>query len=171
MLVIGSISLAGAYFYSAPPLSLMGIGWGELTTALLTGLLVPVTGYALQTGRIDLSLLSLCLPLVLVYMAMVVTFQFPDREADAAVGKRTLTVRLGLRRAARLHNGLIALSLIALALSSPHWALLSVPLAVWQMIAVAQLTRSGGRHFQWLTTGAVALSGVLPLLCLIDLIA
>ena len=170
VLVIGSISLAGAYFYSAPPLALMGSGWGELTTALLTGLLVPMTGYALQTGRVNLSLLPLCLPLVLVYMAMVVTFQFPDREADAVVGKRTLTVRLGLRRAAQLHNGLIVLSLIALALSSPRWALLSVLLAVWQMIAVAQLTRSGGRHFQWLTTGAVALSGLLPTLLLIDLL-
>lgn len=170
VLLIGSISLAGAYFYSAPPLALMGSGWGELSTALLTGLFVPVTGYALQTGRIDAALLPLCLPLVLVYMAMIIAFQFPDREADAAVGKRTLTVRLGLRRAAQLHNLLIALSLIALALSSPRWAWLSVPLALWQMIAVAQLTQSDGRHFQWLTTGAVALSGLLPALRLIDLI-
>ncbi|CAG0927977.1 1,4-dihydroxy-2-naphthoate octaprenyltransferase [Planctomycetaceae bacterium] len=170
VLLIGTISLAGAYFYSAPPLSLMGSGWGELSTALLTGLFVPVTGYALQAGYIDLSLLLLCSPLVLVYMAMIIAFQFPDREADAAVGKRTLTVRLGLGRAAQLHNLLIVLSLIALALSSPRWAWLSVPLAMWQMIAVAQLTRSGGRHFQWLTTGAVALSGLLPLLRLIDLI-
>jgi 1,4-dihydroxy-2-naphthoate octaprenyltransferase len=170
VLLIGAISLAGAYFYSAPPLSLMGSGLGELSTALLTGLLVPMTGYALQTGRIDAALLPLCLPLVLVYMAMIIAFQFPDREADATVGKRTLTVRLGLRRAAQLHNLLIALSLIALAVSSPHWAWLSVPLAVWQMIAVARLTRSGGRHFQWLTTGAVALSGLMPLLRLIDLI-
>lgn len=170
MLVIGSISLAGAYFYSAPPLKLMGSGWGELTTALLTGWLVPMTGYALQAGQIDVSLLPLCLPLVLAYMAMIIVFQFPDREADAVMGKRTLTVRLGLRRAAHLHNWLIALSLLTLALSSPRWAWLSVPLAVWQMIAVAQFTRSGGRHFQWLTTGAVALSGLLPLLRLIDLL-
>jgi 1,4-dihydroxy-2-naphthoate octaprenyltransferase len=170
MLVIGSISLAGAYFYSAPPLTLMGSGWGELTTALLTGLLVPMTGYALQTGQIDIRLLPLCLPLVLAYMAMIIAFQFPDREADVVVGKRTLTVRLGLQRAAQLHNLLIALSLMTLALSSPRWVWLSVPLAVWQMIAVAQLTRSGGRHFQWLTTGAVALSGLLPLLRLIDLL-
>jgi 1,4-dihydroxy-2-naphthoate octaprenyltransferase len=171
MLLIGSISLAGAYVYSAPPLALMGSGWGELSTALLTGLFVPMTGYVLQTGRSDAALLPLCLPFVPVYMAMIIVFQFPDREADAAVGKRTLTVRLGLRRAAQLHNLLIALSLIALALTAARWAWLSAPLAIWQMIAVAWLTRSGGRHFQWLTTGAVALSGLLPALRLIALIA
>ncbi len=171
MLPLGLISLAGAYFYSAPPLALMGSGWGELSTALLTGLCVPMTGYALQTGRIDLNLLPLCLPLVLVYMAMIIAFQFPDRDADTSVGKRTLTVRLGLTGAARLHNVLIALSLIALAVSSSRWVWLVLPLAVWQLIAVTLLTRSGGRHFQWLTTGAVVLSGVLPALLLIDLIA
>ena len=170
MFIIGLISLAGAYFYSAPPVSLMGSGWGELLTALLTGWLVPVTGYTLQTGQVDLRLLPVCLPLVLAYMAMIIAFQFPDREADAIGGKRTLTVRLGLKGAARLHNLLIALCLIALAVSSPRWAWLSVPLMIWQMIAVAQLTRSGGRHFQWLTTGAVALSGLVPLLRLIDLL-
>ncbi|MBI5563331.1 MAG: prenyltransferase, partial [Chloroflexi bacterium] len=46
VVLIGTISLAGAYFYSAPPFALMGRGWGELSTALLTGLFVPMTGYA-----------------------------------------------------------------------------------------------------------------------------
>ena len=69
MLLIGSISLAGAYFYSASPLALMGRGWGELSTGVLTGLLVPTTGYAMQTGRVDVALLPICLPLVLVYIS------------------------------------------------------------------------------------------------------
>ena len=170
MLLIGSISLAGAYFYSAPPLALMGRGWGELSTGVLTGLLVPTTGYAMQTGRVDVALLPSCLPLVLVYIAMIIAFQFPDREADFIVGKRTLTVRLGLARAGQLHNALIAFGLVTLLLSTARWAWLIAPLAVGQMIFVAWKTRSGGEHYRWLTTGAVVLSGLLPLLRLIDLL-
>jgi len=169
MLLVGSISLAGAYFYSAPPLSLMGSGLGELSTALLTGLLVPVTGFAMQTGRIDPALLPLCLPLVAAYLAMIVAFQFPDRVADAVVGKQTLAVRLGLTGAARLHNALIAFSLMWLVLwLAIRWAWLSAPLAVWQMLAAARLARSGAEDYRWFTAGAVALSGLLPLLMLID---
>jgi 1,4-dihydroxy-2-naphthoate octaprenyltransferase len=173
--LIGSLSLLGAYFYSAPPLALMGSGWGELSTATLTALFVPLTGCVMQTGRVDASLWAICLPVVLIYVAMIIAFEFPDYPADKALGKRTLAVRLGLSRVARLHNGLLAgsfvLTFALVALNAPwpaaQFMWLAVPLALWQIIGVAWRSRSGWRGFAPLCAGAVALAALTPALWLI----
>jgi len=73
---------------------------GELNAAVLTALLVPLTGYVLQTNRFDPIVLIACAPLVLIYLAMILTFEFPDYPADKAIGKRNITVRIGVQRAA-----------------------------------------------------------------------
>ena len=80
--------MLGGYFYSAPPLTLEGSGWGELDTAILTALLVPLTGYVMQANRIDPIVLIVCAPFVLIYLAMILTFEFPDYPADKAIGKK-----------------------------------------------------------------------------------
>lgn len=178
ILIIGVISLLGAWFYSAPPLSLMGSGWGELTTSILTGLFVPLTGYVIQAGRIDPSVLVIGAPLALITMAMIIAFQFPDHAADAIVGKRTLTVRLGLRRVAILHNVLIIggfASMFITIAANQWWTVarfvwLAVPLALWQIVGVTWRSRSGWAHHNLLTGGAVALSGLMPVLWLLGFI-
>jgi 1,4-dihydroxy-2-naphthoate octaprenyltransferase len=175
MWIIGTLALLGAYFYSAPPLSLMGSGWGELNTAILTAFLVPLTGYVMQTGRFDPIVLMLCLPFVLIYFAMVLTFEFPDYAADRAVGKRNIAVRLGLSNTARLHNLLVVggfgLMAIFIMLNRPvpaaQFVWLALPLAVWQVIGVMWRSRRGWRHFALLSGGAVALAGLVPALWLI----
>src|SRR5512139_2866158 len=53
MWIIGSMALLGGYFYSAPPLKLESSGWGELDTAILTAVLVPLTGFVMQANRFD----------------------------------------------------------------------------------------------------------------------
>jgi len=178
ILIIGTISFLGAWFYSSPPLSLMGSGWGELTTSILTGLFVPLTGYVMQAGRVDLGVLLIGAPLALIYMAMIIAFQFPDHTADASVGKRTLTVRWGLRRVAVLHNVLIIggfASMFITIAANQWWTVarfvwLAVPLALWQIVGVMWRSRSGWAHLNLLTGGAVALSGVMPALWLLGFI-
>ena len=107
MWLIGSIALLGGYFYSAPPLSLEGSGFGELDTVLLTALLVPLTGYTMQAGHVDASVLDFAAPLILIDLAMILTFEFADYPADQTQGKRNITVRIGLKRAAWLHQALL----------------------------------------------------------------
>src|SRR5512136_1034760 len=62
MWIIGTLALLGGYFYSAPPLKLEGSGWGELNTAILTALLVPLTGFVLQANRLDPIVPIICAP-------------------------------------------------------------------------------------------------------------
>lgn len=172
MWIIGLVALLGGYFYSAPPLKLEGSGWGELNTAILTGVLVPVTGYVMQMGRLDPIVLTICAPFVLIYLAMILTFEFPDYPADKAIGKKTITVRIGLKRAARLHNGLLIGGFVWMFAAVPSTPLLwlSMPLAVWQIAGVVWRSRSGWRYFALLSGGAVLLAVLVPALWLIELL-
>jgi 1,4-dihydroxy-2-naphthoate octaprenyltransferase len=115
---------------------------------------------------------------VLIYLAMIITFEFPDYEADARVGKRTLAVRLGLRRVALLHNALIASSFVGMFLTialNQWWTVarfvwLAAPLAMWQIGGVLWRARTRWRYFNLLTTGAVALAASMPALWLLGFI-
>jgi 1,4-dihydroxy-2-naphthoate octaprenyltransferase len=172
---IGLISLLGSWFYSAPPLSLMGSGFGELTTSILVALLVPLTGYAMQTGRLAPIVFQACLPLVVIHLAMILTFEFPDRIVDAQIDKKTLTVRFGLKRIAQLHTILIvgAFGLIALLPASPatRFAWLAIPLAVWQIISAAQNSRRERGNWERLSFGAIGLFALTSGLSLIGFVA
>src|SRR5512136_2548881 len=124
MWIIGIGALLGGYFYSAPPLKLEGSGWGEWDTAILTAVLVPLTGFVMQANHFDPIVLIVCAPLVLIYVAMILTFEFPDYPADKAIGKRTITVRIGLRRAAWLHNALLIGGMVWMLIAMPNNGLL-----------------------------------------------
>jgi 1,4-dihydroxy-2-naphthoate polyprenyltransferase len=173
--LIGLISLLGSWFYSAPPLALMGSGFGELTTSIIVALLVPLTGYVLQTGRLAPIVFLVCLPLVSIHLAMILTFEFPDRIVDAQMDKKTLTVRFGLKRMAQLHTVLIvgSFGLIALLPASPatRFIWLAIPLAVWQISSVIQNSRRARGNWERLSFGAIALFALMSGLSLIGFVA
>jgi 1,4-dihydroxy-2-naphthoate octaprenyltransferase len=173
MWIIGSIALLGGYFYSAPPLSLEGSGFGELDTVLLTALLVPLTGYTMQAGHVDASVLNFAAPLILIDLAMILAFEFADYPADQTQGKRNIAVRIGMKHAVWLHQLLLIGGVALLFGLTPIrlwtvWVVL--PLTLWQIAGVAWRSRSGWRQFALLSGGAVLLAGLLPALWLIDLL-
>jgi len=143
-----------AWAYSAPPLRLIGRGLGEGTTALMVAGGVPLVAYSLQTGSVSDTLLLATLPLIAFLFAMTLAIEFPDEAADAATGKRTLLVRLGHRRIARMHAAALALAYLAalgllwagFPLLVPAFLFLSLPLAAWQAWAVA---REAARPAAW----------------------
>jgi len=98
---------AFAWFYSAPPLRLHSRGVGELTTAITVTALTPITGYFLQTGRVDVSVLLAVIPLCGLQIAMLLAIEFPDEAGDRQVGKRTLVVRMGAARAIWLYAAVL----------------------------------------------------------------
>ena len=104
------LSLVLAWSYSAPPLRLHSTGVGELVAALLVPGLTPLIGFYLQMGRLALLPLLAVVPLCCFQFAMLTIINFPDAEGDAVAGKRTLVVRLGGARAARLGMGALALA-------------------------------------------------------------
>jgi 1,4-dihydroxy-2-naphthoate octaprenyltransferase len=117
-----------AWAYSAPPLRLCARGWGELDTALVVTALVPFVGLHVQAPALAgwRTLLLAITPLCALQFAMLVAIELPDRAGDASTGKRTLVVRLGGWRGARLYAGITALAFGVL----PLLAVAGLPLAV-----------------------------------------
>jgi 1,4-dihydroxy-2-naphthoate octaprenyltransferase len=144
LLAVAMIGLA--WGYSAPPLRLCARGLGELTTALVVTLLVPLFGFDLQAGALAAPIFfAAALPCALQF-AMLLAIEFPDAAGDAAAGKRTLVVRLGALPAARLYAATTlaafgALPLLAQAGLPARLAaapVLLAPIAIWQSVRVAR---------------------------------
>ncbi|MDP3586203.1 MAG: NAD(P)H-dependent oxidoreductase [Thiobacillus sp.] len=97
--VLGVMAIL-ALGYTAPPLKLCYRGLGELDVALTHSIVVILCGYVFLGGAWNDPLPWLLgLPLLLAIVPSITLSGIPDLEADAAVGKRTLAVRLGQRGA------------------------------------------------------------------------
>jgi len=91
----GVAALAVSWAYSMPPVRLLNTGWGELaTTATVTGL-VPLIGALAQGNNIAPALWWMVAALSALHFAMLLAFELPDLESDAAAGKRVFAVRVG----------------------------------------------------------------------------
>ncbi|MDT8305550.1 MAG: prenyltransferase [Anaerolineae bacterium] len=162
VLVLGVIL---SWFYSAPPLRLHSRGVGELTVAVVVTLLVPLAGYALQAGRLATLPLLAVLPLALLQFAMLLAIGFPDEAGDAAVGKRTLVVRLGPGRAAQLWRLVLVLAVLVLpvlllggvpVLVVTWLAAFMLPAQLWFWWRLAQGVWLEPRWWSWLAFFSVA---------------
>ena len=86
--------------YSASPLCLSWRGFGELDVAATHSVGAIGWGLMIQGGHLlDPALWAFAVPLGLSILPAIILSGLPDREADGAVGKRTLAVRWGLQRA------------------------------------------------------------------------
>jgi 1,4-dihydroxy-2-naphthoate polyprenyltransferase len=154
-----------AWEYSAPPLRLCATGLGELDTAVVVTGLVPLLGFYLQApDLVGVGVLLLAIvPLALLQLAMLLAIEFPDAAGDAATGKRTLVVRLGAARAARLYVAITALAYVWLPVAVV-WGLpvriagcaaMLAPLAGWRIARSAE--HRDPEAYERLTMFAVAL--------------
>ena len=78
--------------YSLPPVALIRRGVGEPVNMILGGLCVPVYGVAVVATPTVTAALAV-VPFTLVVGCNLLAVHWPDRRADATVGKRTLAVR------------------------------------------------------------------------------
>jgi 1,4-dihydroxy-2-naphthoate octaprenyltransferase len=111
------VVLAAGVAYSLGP-RLAWRGLGELTNALLGGLALPLYGVAVTGSTVTVVDVSTFLPFTAVVFANLLATQWPDRRADAVVGKRTLAVSQDARTLRALYvtaatlgaGGLLALA-------------------------------------------------------------
>jgi len=148
LLPIAVVMTTLAWAYSAPPLRLAARGLGELTTAFVVTLCVPLLGYYAQAGEVHPRIFAACLLPCVLQFAMLLAIELPDAAGDAIAGKRTLVVRLGAATGARLYAALTiaafgALPLLARDLLPARIAiapLVLAPVAIWQ---AARVVRGG----------------------------
>lgn len=111
---------------------------GELVAGTTLGSFVVLGTYYAQAGQLPWEVILLSLPPGMLTALLLLLNELPDREADAAGGRRHLVIALGPRRAAWLYAILLFATYGFLALSAglglfPRaalLALLTLPLAV-----------------------------------------
>jgi 1,4-dihydroxy-2-naphthoate octaprenyltransferase len=133
VLIFGAIGIALGVLYSIPKVQLSARGVGETAVAVAFGVL-PVVGAAwLQSGLINIAGFAISIPVALWVAAILLVNEVPDIRADAAAGKRTLVVRLGVTTTRRIY---VVIQLAAIAAFLGCGALGLIP---WWMALPAML--------------------------------
>ncbi len=173
---IGLAGAALAFFYHAPPLRLSYRGLGEVAVGVVYGPLLACGIYVVQRGDVPAEVAILSLPLGLLGVSFLWLAEFPDERADRSAGKRTLVVRLGRARAARVYPFLVAAALVGQALlplaGFPRavWlGLLALPFCVGAAVRVLRAHDETARlipaiHAAWLSIAALATGTAVGLL-------
>jgi 1,4-dihydroxy-2-naphthoate octaprenyltransferase len=135
--LLGGAGIVSGFFYSNRPFRWASRGVGELLIAFCYGWLPIATGFYLLSGRLDPQVFLLSIPVALSVFNVILVNEFPDEEADRAVGKRNLVVRFGRERTSDLYFGLSVLagfSLVKILLipaGSPLWLLVLSAVPLW----------------------------------------
>jgi 1,4-dihydroxy-2-naphthoate polyprenyltransferase len=138
LVVIGVIGVFCAWFYTAAPLRLGYKGLAEVLNGVSFGPLVAMGAFAVQAPLWSTTAFVASVPPGILLAAVLMINEFPDHDADKAVGKRTIVVLLGKPRAVLVFQGAILFAFLwvvvfVIAGVFPPWALftlLSAPLAV-----------------------------------------
>jgi 1,4-dihydroxy-2-naphthoate octaprenyltransferase len=158
----------GVLSYSIPPLRLASSGYGELLLSILVANLVPALAYLLQARDWSRLLPMTTFPLLLLHLAMMVAFEFPDYAADSKYEKPTLLVRIGWQRGMQLHNFLLlggfGLLGVAWALGLPYLivtpVLFMLPVAAFQVWMMNRIEAGARPNWILFTTAAAAIFGL-----------
>jgi 1,4-dihydroxy-2-naphthoate polyprenyltransferase len=119
----------GGWAYSVGPFPLAWRSLGEPANAVLGGLLLPLYGVAIAGGPVDHLAVAAFIPLALVVWANLLATTWPDRVADASVGKRTLATRWTASHLRGLYGLVSVGALLVLAAQSAGTVPLLVALA------------------------------------------
>ena len=103
VLVIGLIGVLGAFAYTHEPVNLKRRGLGLLCVFLLMGVLMMQGAYIAVSGEYSLPVVLHSLPLGALVSLLLLGNELRDLEKDTARGVRTLSVKLGYRRAVSLY--------------------------------------------------------------------
>ncbi|KPL22434.1 MAG: hypothetical protein AMJ93_07190 [Anaerolineae bacterium SM23_84] len=140
VLWVGLIGMFLALFSNAPPfrLNYVGHGLAELATGLGAGPLIVLGSYYVQAQRLTQEALCAGLAMGFLGAALIYINEFPDHDADKAVGKTTLVVVLGRERAVK---GYIALLGGVYAVVAVGTAMGVFPYTMWVVLLTLPLAR------------------------------
>jgi 1,4-dihydroxy-2-naphthoate polyprenyltransferase len=110
LFLLGLIGVISSYFYVGPPFRLAYRGVGELVVGLNFGPVMTLGAYYVQTGTFALEPFLASIPVGLLIAAVLWINEFPDMEADNAVGKKTLVLRLGYSRSINVYVGMVVVA-------------------------------------------------------------
>jgi 1,4-dihydroxy-2-naphthoate octaprenyltransferase len=138
---LGTTAIFIGYFYTAGPFRWSYRGAGEIAIAFSCGWLATVTGYYLQTGRIDATATLASLPGSVSVFLVILINEIPDIKSDKLSGKNNLAVRLGAGKTGILYTVLLILCyatiignvFFGVPVISAYLSFVLLPLIVWNI--------------------------------------
>lgn len=114
MLLVGALCVVFCFLYTT---SLAQRGWGDVLVLVFFGLVPVCVTYYIQLHAVTPHVVALSIGMGLATDCLLVVNNYRDRHQDAAVGKRTLIVRLGSKGGEWLYLclGIVAVMLPLLA--------------------------------------------------------
>ena len=106
VIVLGLISLALAFFYTAPPLNLGARGLGEIDV-FLSFTMMSFFSYFVIVQQFNWTVLFLSLTVGITVMLMRISDESPGNPAHLKMGERNLLVLIGLGNLKKLETGLL----------------------------------------------------------------
>ena len=108
ILVLGAVGVFLGFFYTAKPLQIGYGSLGELAVGIGFGPLMVMGSYYVQAQSLPFKVFLISIPVGILIALVLFINEFPDHLADKSVGKKTLVVILGKKRAVFLYHGLLA---------------------------------------------------------------
>ncbi|MBU2967462.1 prenyltransferase [Amphritea sp. 2_MG-2023] len=159
LLALLLVGLAGALGYTVEPVNFKRRGLAVVLVFWLMGVLMVCGSYYILAGEINWLIFWRSVPVSLISSLLLLANEIRDVTSDRDEGIRTLTVRLGLRRARMLYLALLVSVVVLAAVLwsvgaiSGFWWLASVPM-IWLLykkqqddIGRAMLPPASGRFF------------------------
>ena len=113
LILVGVVSIAAAWGYTGGKNPYGYKGLGEISVFLFFGVIATMGSYYVQTEQITLLSFIVSVPMGTLSCAILAINNLRDRPKDALVGKLTLAVRIGDRKARLMYVGLLVLAHIA----------------------------------------------------------
>jgi 1,4-dihydroxy-2-naphthoate octaprenyltransferase len=171
------MALFGAFcgiFYSHPPFQWAYKGVGEIMIGLCYGILAVVSGFYIASGELDLRMVAIGLPASITIFCVIVANEFPDIDADRAVNKKNLVVRLGLKRASVMYAVAMILVYPAMLVTmlfnrEPNVIFIGLPVLILTLAAAVGALKGGyqERESQTKISGITLISNLLSSLLFI----
>ena len=166
ILAIGAASILAGVLYTGGPRPYGYEGLGDLFVFLFFGLVAVTGSYYAQVEHLEWEAFALAVPVGLLAAAILDVNNIRDAPTDARVGKRTIAVRVGRRRARNLYAAEVYFALLALVviwcISNDLDAWILLP---WLLLPLAApLVRTVRQHSDGPTLNqALAQTGMLQL--------
>src|SRR5438445_69299 len=116
LFILGLIGVISTYAYVGSPFRPAYRGLGELVVRLNFGPVMTLGAYYVQAHSFAIEPLLASIPVGLLIAAVLWINEFPDMDADNAVGKKTLVLRLGYAKSITVYVGMVVTAYILIIL-------------------------------------------------------
>ena len=142
LILVGMLAIAAAWGYTGGKNPYGYSGLGEVSVFTFFGLVATMGTYYVQTESVTALSFIVAIPMGALSCAILAVNNIRDRAQDELVGKRTLAVRLGDRKARHLYVSLLVLAHVAALATLIPTAMLTLLVAPMSF-SISKLVLSG----------------------------